>query len=111
MEQNEGSAAFAVPDGEKIPGYTKQSEVNLTLFRKTKEVEERLLRFTESMAQATSVDPRWMAIAVTHFQQGFMALLRSIAQPQRIRLPGEGETKENDDAELPGAEPPPASGG
>lgn len=28
-----------------------------------------------------SVDPRWLSIAKTHLQQGFMALTRAIAQP------------------------------
>lgn len=27
-------------------------------------------------------DPRWLSIATTHFQQGFMALTRAIAQPE-----------------------------
>lgn len=29
----------------------------------------------------TSFDPRWAAIAMTHLQQGYMALIRSVAKP------------------------------
>jgi hypothetical protein len=32
-------------------------------------------------------DQRWLAIARTHFQEGFMALNRAVFQPQRIKLP------------------------
>jgi hypothetical protein len=32
------------------------------------------------------VDRRWLSIAKTHFEQGFMALNRSIFKPQRIKL-------------------------
>ena len=32
-------------------------------------------------------DKRWLAIAQTHFNEGFMALARAVFQPQRIKLP------------------------
>jgi len=37
--------------------------------------------FLEVMEQDPTVDKRWVAIAKTQLQQGFMALTRSIAQP------------------------------
>jgi len=36
-------------------------------------------------------DPRWLAIARTHFQEGFMALNRAVFQPTRIKLPEDDE--------------------
>jgi hypothetical protein len=32
----------------------------------------------------TSVDGRWLAIAKTHFQEGFMAVRRSITKPDQF---------------------------
>jgi hypothetical protein len=30
------------------------------------------------------IDPRWMAVAKTHLQEGFMAFVRAIAQPEDV---------------------------
>jgi hypothetical protein len=51
-----------------------------------KEAEERLLRVLDAM-QGDWSDMRWVAIARTHFEQGFMALNRAIFRPVRIKLP------------------------
>ena len=32
------------------------------------------------------IDQRWLAIARTHIEQGFMALNRAIFRPQRVEL-------------------------
>lgn len=37
---------------------------------------------TLEIAGSTVADPRWVAIAKTHLQQGFMALTRAIAKPE-----------------------------
>jgi len=37
--------------------------------------------FFESIVASTKADPRWAAIAKTHFQEGFMALTRAITKP------------------------------
>lgn len=42
-------------------------------------------------ASASRYDQRWIAIARTHFQEGFMALNRAVFQPQRIELPEDSE--------------------
>lgn len=34
-----------------------------------------------------AVDKRWLAIARTHIEQGFMAMNRSIFNPERVTLP------------------------
>jgi len=34
-------------------------------------------------------DQRWLSIAQSHFEQGFMALNRSVFKPSRVRLPGD----------------------
>lgn len=56
------------------------------------EVEERLLRDLDVMADSEEpgrFDGRWLAIARTELQQGFMALQRAVLLSPRIRLPGD----------------------
>lgn len=85
-----------------VKGYTPQSEGAIALVNEFKADEERLLRKLDHM-QGIGVDPwtveavkklhydhRWLAIARTHFQEGFMALNRAVFQPQRINLPEDG---------------------
>ena len=57
-----------------------------------KEVEERLLRDIDVMRDSKEphrFDGRWLSIAQTQLEQGFMALGRAVFQPQRIALPGD----------------------
>lgn len=84
-----------------VAGYTKQSDARIALVNEFKQDEERLLRKLDAALKATTskdapggtlvnvalCDPRWLAIARTHFQEGFMALNRAVFQPQRIKLP------------------------
>lgn len=69
-----------------VKGYSAQSDERVALVNENKEMEERLLRHIEDL-NPNVVDPRWLAIARTHFEQGFMALNRAIFQPQRVKLP------------------------
>jgi hypothetical protein len=54
----------------------------------SKEVEEMVLKFMDGVLSQgpTHVDGRWMAIARTHVEQGFMAIERALTQPARYRL-------------------------
>ncbi len=82
--------SYAVPNGERmgrIAGYRKMSEQELQIFEEIKQAEERTLRYVDGLRQFPDFDGRWISIAVTHFQQGTMALLRAVARPQRIALP------------------------
>lgn len=88
-----------------VAGYTAQSDEKVALVNEFKADEERLLRKMERMAPenwlrpgtADNDDPvgrydqRWIAVARTHFQEGFMALNRAVFQPQRIKLPEDSE--------------------
>lgn len=38
----------------------------------------------------TALDQRFVSMAVSHFQEGFMCLNRAIFQPTRIKLPEDG---------------------
>lgn len=74
-----------------VAGYTQQSEHNVALVNHFKVLEERLLREIDVMRDTTAdrFDRRWLSIAETHFQQGFMSLARSVFRPERIALPGD----------------------
>lgn len=91
-----------------VAGYTDQSAEKIALVNEFKADEERLLRKLDALQMVNSHgellpgtsdsnvnwlsgDPRWLAVARTHFQEGFMALNRAVFRPQRIRLPEDGK--------------------
>jgi len=81
-------------DGLPVHGYTSQSDANVALVNEHKEMEERILRridwlsphFDAMDGPRGGADPRWLAVARTHIEQGFMALNRAIFRPTRIKL-------------------------
>lgn len=87
-----------MPDHAGLPvaGYAPQSDEKVQLANGFKQDEERLLRKVEALNARTDsdhggYDHRFLAIAKTHFQEGFMALNRAVFQPQRIKLPEDAE--------------------
>ncbi len=85
----------------KVAGYTAQPDAKVALVNRFKEMEERLLREVDAITVKPGPagfgldltppnDQRWIAVARTHFQEGFMALNRAVFQPQRIKLPEDG---------------------
>jgi hypothetical protein len=77
-------------DGLPVKGYKPQSERAIATVNANKAMEELLLRLCDVIAMDALhdedfvVDMRWHSIAVSHFQQGFMALNRSVFNPERI---------------------------
>ena len=80
-----------------VSDYQPLSQEKLDLVNANKATEEKILRLLDDMGNfdtaAFKPDHRWLAIARTHFEQAFMALNRSIFQPQRIVLPGDEKTE------------------
>jgi len=72
-----------------VKGYTPQTPERVGLVNQNKVTEEQLLRQLDAMGGSPAFDKRWLAIARTHFEEGFMALNRSIFQPQRFALDGD----------------------
>jgi hypothetical protein len=98
-----------------VAGYTAQPDAKIALVNEFKQDEERLLRKLDGLNEMIdsvglvsfppgkssypdqiakmkareddAPDPRWVAIARSHFEQGFMALNRSVFRPRRIKLP------------------------
>lgn len=76
-----------------VAGYTSQPDAKVAVVNLYKQLEEVLLREIDAAEKLNkengenTYDPRWLAVARTHLQIGFMALNRAVFQPQRIRLP------------------------
>lgn len=76
--------------GLPVKGYQPQSEEKVQAVNHNKELEETLLRVCDGMKSIAVIDQRWLAIARTHFEEGFMAMNRSIFKPGRVRLRSDG---------------------
>lgn len=77
--------------GLPVAGYGDQSDDKVQAVNVNKQIEERLLRRLDDMKDDPDCDPRWLALARTQLEQGFMAMNRSIFRPARIALPGDGQ--------------------
>lgn len=76
--------------GLPVSGYQPQSDENVAIVNMNKQMEEYLLRMVDALSGDTgnlSVDKRWLSIARTSFEQGFMAMNRAVFQPQRVPGP------------------------
>ncbi len=87
--------------GLPVAGYRPQDGYNVAMVNEHKQMEERLLRRIDflhtpqksalgpdgEMVWVPHYDPRWLALARTHIEQGFMALNRAVFQPERVKLP------------------------
>lgn len=78
-------------EGLPVSGYKSQSEASVAAVNANKATEERLLRTLDEMKNNLHVDQRWLAVARTHFEEGFMAMNRSIFRPGRVQLPEDNQ--------------------
>ena len=65
----------------KITGYRELTKNEIDTINSIKETAEEVGAIIESMAVRDGIDQRWVAIAKTDLQKGFMALVRAVAQP------------------------------
>lgn len=72
-----------------VAGYTAQHDENVKTVNEHKVMEERILRRIEDLfGECCDSDAyRWLSIARTHIEQGFMAMNRAVFMPNRIKLP------------------------
>jgi hypothetical protein len=75
-------------DGLPVPGYKPQGDKAIELVTRNKRLEELVLRALDDLA-GEAVDRRWYSIGRTDIEKGFMAVNRSIFQPERIKLDGD----------------------
>jgi hypothetical protein len=64
-----------------VTGYRELSTEELALMNECKAVAITVGEIVKKVMDTHGVDQRWVAIGRTNLQQGFMALIRSIAQP------------------------------
>lgn len=63
-----------------ITGYRDLNEGEIAAMNAIKDTAEYVGKMIDNLKN-TSADARWIAIGATHLQQGFMALVRSVAKP------------------------------
>lgn len=73
-------------NGLPVEGYRPQSDLAVSRVNSNKQAEERLLRALDDYALDPTIDKRWLALARTQIETGFMALNRAIFQPGRVVL-------------------------
>jgi len=67
---------------QKISGYRDLSQAEIDAMNSVKAAETDLGQLWQQIVADVTVDKRWASIAKTHFEEGFSALVRSIAQPE-----------------------------
>lgn len=66
----------------KITGYRQLSEAEVALMNEGKALAEACGAYIEKLRlSGPALDQRWISIGATQLQQGFMAVIRGIAQP------------------------------
>lgn len=66
-----------------ITGYRQHTQDEIDAVNGNKEIENKLGDWITGLrANTPGIDQEWVKTAVTHFQQGFMALNRAIFQPE-----------------------------
>jgi hypothetical protein len=70
----------------KIKGYRDLTEEEIALMNETKDLASKCGDFCQKLHLAecngSEIDRRWLAIAKTDLQKGFMSLVRSVAKPE-----------------------------
>ncbi|OKP27621.1 Acb2/Tad1 domain-containing protein [Serratia fonticola] len=57
------------------------TEVELAAMEELTDLGSLVGDYLDGLAENPDIDPRWLAIARTHLQQGFMAAKRAVAKP------------------------------
>ncbi|MBN8533860.1 MAG: hypothetical protein J0L51_07185 [Rhizobiales bacterium] len=73
--------------GLPVAGYTVQTNERVALVNANKRLEESVLCALDLVQANPDFDKRWLAIARTNIEQGFMAFNRAIFRPERVKLP------------------------
>ncbi len=68
-----------------IKGYRDFDQEKIDLINSAKSMEQHLANFVKNFG-CNDCDERWKSIAITHFEQGFMALVRAVAKPTSAKF-------------------------
>lgn len=66
---------------QQITGYRDLSQAEIDAMNVIKAKAEEVGELVEGLRRDGRLDQRWVSIGATDLQQGFMALVRSVAQP------------------------------
>lgn len=66
----------------QIKGYRDLTQEEINSMNNCKEIASSVGGFCDVVGKMPNVDQRWLNIARTDLQKGFMALIRSIAKPE-----------------------------
>lgn len=66
----------------QISGYRDLTQAEIDRINEVKQSETQVGELWRAVMQLPDVDKRWASIARTHFEEGFSALVRSIAKPE-----------------------------
>ena len=66
----------------KINGYRELDEEEIFVMNAIKEKAKEVGDLINSLRITDAIDQRWIAIAETDLQKGFMALVRAVAKPE-----------------------------
>lgn len=66
----------------QISGYRDLNQDEIDGINEIKEAEIKLGALYRQIVQSANPNARWASIAKTHFEEGFSALVRSIARPE-----------------------------
>lgn len=66
----------------QISGYRDLGQLEIDSINEVKSAEIALGELYRDLTQLPGIDKRWASIAKTHFEEGFSALVRSIAKPE-----------------------------
>lgn len=69
------------PNTPPVKGYRDLSQAEVDAINSVKAAEADIAELWKQLADVYQVDTRWRAVARTHFEEGFSALVRSIARP------------------------------
>ena len=78
--------------GLPVQGYRTQTQNAVDAVNRNKETEEKILRLIDDLengqlnGESFVAERRWLAIARTDLEKGFMALNRAIFKPERAKL-------------------------
>lgn len=70
------------PTSQGIRGYRELPGDQVSAINQIKDAQWEFADLWKSVRDRDGVDMRWVAIARTHFEEGFSALVRAIARPQ-----------------------------
>lgn len=65
-----------------IKGYRDLDEGDISVINAIKSLEAEVANFWNGQKLLGTRDPRWLSVAKTHFEEGFSAFVRSVAQPK-----------------------------